>query len=59
MDKVHAGELMVVGAFYEISSGIVDFFHEVSVDGDELAEMQVRKRGGKKGGMKGGGDGGG
>lgn len=27
MDKVKAQELIVVGAFYEISSGIVDFFH--------------------------------
>mmetsp|Transcript_83153 Transcript_83153/g.209606 ORF Transcript_83153/g.209606 Transcript_83153/m.209606 type:complete len:330 (+) Transcript_83153:99-1088(+) len=30
MGKVRQQELMVVGAFYEISSGIVDFFHEVS-----------------------------
>jgi len=30
MEKVHAKELIIVGAFYEISSGIVDFFHEVS-----------------------------
>jgi carbonic anhydrase len=26
LDKVTRGELMVVGAFYEISSGLVDFF---------------------------------
>lgn len=30
MSKVGSGELLIVGAFYEISSGIVDFFHEVS-----------------------------
>jgi len=35
MGKVRNGELMMVGAFYEISSGIVDFFHEVSQQGDE------------------------
>lgn len=34
MGKVRSGELLVVGAFYEISSGIVDFFHEVSKDSD-------------------------
>merc|ERR1719352_614981 len=28
--KVNQQELIVVGAFYEISSGIVDFFYEVS-----------------------------
>ena len=32
MDKVKAGELIVIGAFYEISSGIVDFFFEVSAE---------------------------
>eukprot|EP00929_Paragymnodinium_shiwhaense_P021526 TRINITY_DN14014_c0_g1_i2.p1 TRINITY_DN14014_c0_g1~~TRINITY_DN14014_c0_g1_i2.p1 ORF type:complete len:327 (-),score=60.14 TRINITY_DN14014_c0_g1_i2:242-1222(-) len=31
MLKVAAGELILVGAFYEISSGIVDFFSEVTV----------------------------
>jgi len=30
MEKVNNEELIVVGAFYEISSGIVDFFYEVS-----------------------------
>eukprot|EP00932_Pfiesteria_piscicida_P002971 SRR837773.1289.p1 GENE.SRR837773.1289~~SRR837773.1289.p1 ORF type:complete len:333 (+),score=142.23 SRR837773.1289:75-1001(+) len=30
MKAVRAGELIIVGAYYEISSGIVDFFHEVS-----------------------------
>ena len=30
MQKVEAGELLIIGAFYEISSGIVDFFFEVS-----------------------------
>jgi len=32
MGKVSSGELLVVGGFYEISSGIVDFFSEVSAD---------------------------
>jgi len=32
MKKVNAGELIIIGAFYEISSGIVDFFYEVSQD---------------------------
>lgn len=32
MMKVKSGELIIVGAFYEISSGIVDFFHEVNQD---------------------------
>jgi len=35
MTKVREQELMIVGAFYEISSGIVDFFHEVSGPGVE------------------------
>jgi carbonic anhydrase len=30
MSKIRNGELIVVGGFYEISSGIVDFFYEVS-----------------------------
>jgi hypothetical protein len=30
MAKVDAGQLKIVGAFYEISSGIVDFFHLVA-----------------------------
>jgi len=32
MSKVRSGDILVIGAFYEISSGIVDFFHEVSED---------------------------
>ena len=32
MAKVEAGNLIIVGAFYEISSGIVDFFMQVSQD---------------------------
>jgi carbonic anhydrase len=32
MSKVRSEELIIVGAFYEISSGIVDFFYEVSQD---------------------------
>jgi len=38
MAKVGSGELMMLGAFYEMSSGIVDFFHEVS--GQEAATVQ-------------------
>jgi len=34
MKKVNAKELLIVGAFYEISSGIVDFFFEVSGSAD-------------------------
>jgi len=30
MEKVGKGELLIAGAFYEISSGIVDFFSEVT-----------------------------
>mmetsp|Transcript_21314 Transcript_21314/g.56423 ORF Transcript_21314/g.56423 Transcript_21314/m.56423 type:complete len:350 (-) Transcript_21314:284-1333(-) len=30
MGAVRSGELLIIGAFYEISSGIVDFFFEVS-----------------------------
>jgi carbonic anhydrase len=32
VNHVNHDELLIVGAFYEISSGIVDFFHEVSID---------------------------
>lgn len=32
MEKVRGGEVIMLGAFYEISSGIVDFFHEVSLE---------------------------
>jgi len=35
MAKVDGGELIMLGALYEISSGIVDFFHEVSATQDE------------------------
>nr|ACE81818.1 carbonic anhydrase [Oxyrrhis marina] len=33
MDLVNKDQLAIVGAFYEISSGIVDFFHHVSKPG--------------------------
>jgi carbonic anhydrase len=36
MSKIKNKELIVVGAFYEISSGIVDFFYEVSEEVDAL-----------------------
>jgi carbonic anhydrase len=32
MTKVRAGELIVIGGFYELSSGIVDFFSEVTAE---------------------------
>merc|ERR1712045_1098633 len=45
MGKVSSGELMMLGAFYEISSGIVDFFHEVSGQSDETAMQRVPSAG--------------
>lgn len=42
MSKVRSGELIMLGAFYEISSGIVDFFHEVS-GGDEEEQRTVQR----------------
>lgn len=42
MTKVRKQDLMIVGAFYEISSGIVDFFHEVS--GDEVADSPFTRQ---------------
>lgn len=38
MEKVRSDELLIVGAFYEISSGIVDFFMEVS---GEVADAEI------------------
>merc|ERR1711920_347466 len=40
MGKVGGGELIMLGAFYEISSGIVDFFHEVSGQEDDAPTIQ-------------------
>merc|ERR1712061_719305 len=40
MAKVRSKELIILGAFYEISSGIVDFFHEVSGQPDKGPEVQ-------------------
>jgi len=37
ISKVRANELLCVGAFYEISSGIVDFFSEITVSKDDAA----------------------
>merc|ERR1712038_1712445 len=39
--KVRSKELIILGAFYEISSGIVDFFHEVSGVDDDVVPMQT------------------
>merc|ERR1711957_434098 len=43
MAKIGSGELMMLGAFYEISSGIVDFFHEVSGPEAEHVQSAVQK----------------
>lgn len=43
MKKVQSEELIMLGAFYEISSGIVDFFHEVSGQEEEDSAASVRK----------------
>lgn len=40
MAKVRSGELIMLGAFYELSSGIVDFFHEVSGKEEGSPSMQ-------------------
>eukprot|EP00729_Bicosta_minor_P000064 gene64-18190_t len=39
MEKVRSGQMLVVGAFYEISSGIVDFFDEISAE--QIEQMAV------------------
>merc|ERR1719330_1771402 len=38
MGKVQSSKLIMLGAFYEISSGIVDFFHEISGQ-DEVTSL--------------------
>jgi len=38
MRRVRSRELIIIGAFYEISSGIVDFFSEISADQLTLPE---------------------
>mmetsp|Transcript_72353 Transcript_72353/g.200548 ORF Transcript_72353/g.200548 Transcript_72353/m.200548 type:complete len:305 (-) Transcript_72353:238-1152(-) len=43
MVNVRKQNLMIVGGFYEISSGIVDFFHEVSGD-DQSAGSAVARQ---------------
>jgi carbonic anhydrase len=45
MSKVRSEDLVVVGAFYEISSGIVDFFDEIS--SDDLAPVASDNGGGE------------
>jgi len=46
MKKVQAGELLVIGCFYEISSGIVDFFNYLPKDlqNDDVASMLTQER---------------
>merc|ERR1719446_438300 len=41
---VNDHQLLIVGAFYEISSGIVDFFHEVSVHLEDEKRKQHPSR---------------
>merc|ERR1719510_1720064 len=41
MGKVQSSELIMLGAFYEISSGIVDFFHEIS--GQDEVSSPIRR----------------
>merc|ERR1719379_404117 len=43
MSKVHSNELILAGAFYEISSGIVDFFWEVNSKNAAEIEMKQAK----------------
>ena len=45
MKKVQNEELIVVGCFYEISSGIVDFFMEVTEAPTAAAEPYLVMRG--------------
>merc|ERR1712226_1660177 len=40
MQKVREKELIVVGGFYEISSGIIDFFLEITEASDAPGELQ-------------------
>merc|ERR1712151_597064 len=51
MGKVREQELIVVGAFYEISSGIVDFFHEVSGPAPARTASQGTVKAGNKDGL--------
>jgi len=43
MGKVDSGELIMLGAVYEISSGIVDFFHEVSGKDAVTVEPAIKR----------------
>jgi len=43
MKKVRSNEILVTGAFYEISSGIVDFFGEIT-DATSEKEVKILKR---------------
>jgi len=45
MQKVEAKELILVGCFYEISSGIVDFFMEVTEAPEPKSQPEVVMRG--------------
>lgn len=43
MEKIGRGDLIMLGAFYEISSGIVDFFHEVSGKETQADDPKIRR----------------
>jgi len=43
MSKVNSNEVMVLGAFYEISSGIVDFFMEVEATAEGQSKVERSK----------------
>merc|ERR1712087_820330 len=43
MQKVSSGELIMMGAVYEISRGIVDFFHEVSSQIESAEQGVIQK----------------
>lgn len=55
MSKVYADELIVVGGFYEISSGLVDFVLEVNSKARSIASpvppKPVKTEGPRAGGM--------
>ena len=60
MEKIRSRELLVTGAFYEISSGIVDFFGQLEPSGTVRGWEGVvspRKKAAVGGGGGGGGDG--
>eukprot|EP00929_Paragymnodinium_shiwhaense_P073604 TRINITY_DN3757_c1_g1_i1.p1 TRINITY_DN3757_c1_g1~~TRINITY_DN3757_c1_g1_i1.p1 ORF type:complete len:314 (+),score=41.16 TRINITY_DN3757_c1_g1_i1:61-1002(+) len=41
MGKISSGDLIVVGGFYEMSSGIVDFFSEINASTTQISSLQI------------------